>query len=390
MRFASRVVSLGGARAAAWDTHQLAGERLAAGEDVIILSIGEADFDTPPAIVDEAVAQLRAGRTRYTAAAGVTAFRDSVARYHQALTGQAVTRENVVIEPGAQCGLFATSLACFEPGDEVIIAEPAYVTYEAVVGASGARSVYVPLQLDQGFRLDPADVAAAVTPRTRGILLNSPHNPTGSVIGREDMAAIGEIARAHDLWIISDEVYSNLIYEGEFASPACFPELAERSISISSLSKGFAMTGWRLGWVVGPPDLAAHLANLSMAMLYGQPAFLQDAGSFALETEIDEVARMKMAYRKRRDAFCAALAEVPGLVCQPPLAGMFIMADIRATGLVGDTFSRRLLDTQGVSVLSGDAFGDNTKGYVRISLALPEARLVEAARRMAAFTRDLV
>ena len=247
-----------------------------------------------------------------------------------------------------------------------------------------------PLQLQAGFRLDPADIAAAVTPKTRAILLNSPHNPSGAVISRSDMAAIGEIARAHDLWIISDEVYAKLIYEGDHVSPASFPELAAHSISVSSLSKSHAMTGWRLGWVVGPRELMGHLANISMAMLYGQPAFLQDAGSFALESELAEVAEMKALYRARRDCLCAALDEVPGLRYQRPPAGMFVMADIRETGLAGDSFARQLLDAQGVSVLSGDAFGANTQGYIRISLALPEASLAEAAQRIAAFTKQLV
>ena len=390
MRFASRVESLGGARAAAWDSHKLAMTRVAAGEDIIVLSIGEADFETPPAIVEAAVAGLRGGRTRYTSAEGVQAFRESVARYHQALTGQAVTAENVVIEPGAQCGLFACSLVCLSPGDEVILAEPAYVTYEAVIGASGARSVYVPLQLQAGFRLDPADVEAAVTPKTRAIMLNSPHNPSGAIIGREDMAAIGEIARAHDLWIIADEVYANLVFEGEHVSPASFPELAERCLSVGSLSKTYAMTGLRLGWVVGPREVAQHLANVSMAMLYGQPAFLQDAGSFALEQEIPEVAVMKEAYRARRDLLCDALEAIPGIRCHRPPSGMFVMADIRETGLLGDSFASRFLAEQGVSVLSGDAFGANTQGYVRISLAQPEARLAEAAARMGDFVKGLV
>lgn len=390
MRFASRTEALGGARAAAWDSHRLAMERLRAGEDIIVLSIGEADFDTPPAIVDAAVAGLRAGRTRYSNAEGEAVFRETVARYHKKLTGQDVTADNVVIEPGAQCALFATSLACFDPGDEVILGEPAYVTYEAVIGASGARSVYLPLQQDRGFRLDPDAVAAAVTPKTRAIFLNSPHNPSGAMIGKADMGALGEIARAHDLWILSDEVYAELIYEGAHVSPASFPELAERCVTVSSLSKSHAMTGWRLGWAVGPRELAAQLTNISMAMLYGQPAFLQDAGSFALDQALATAAEMKETFRARRDVLCDALAGIPGIEAQRPPAGMFVMADIRSSGLVGDGFALALLKEQGVSVLSGDAFGDSTKGYVRISLAEPETRLAEAARRIAAFMKGRV
>ena len=390
MRFATRVQSLGGVRARAWNIHRLASERQAAGEDIIVLSIGEADFDTPPPIIEAAIQGLHGGHTRYTSAAGVTSFRHVVARHYTALTGQTVTAENVVIEPGAQCGLFAACLVCCDPGSEVIVAEPAYVTYEAAIGASGATPVYVPMQLGDGFRLDPADVAAAVTPRSRAILLNTPHNPTGAITSQSDMAAIGEIARAHDLWIIADEVYAQLIYEGEHISPWTLQELQERTLAISSLSKSHAMTGWRLGWVVAPRRVATHLAELSMAMLYGLPAFLQDAGSFALTNVLVEVAEMKEAYRARRDCLYSALKTVPGLICHKPPGGMFVMAEIRATGLTGEAFAQRLLDDYGVSVLSGDAFGTSTQGFVRISLAEPDARLAEAARRIAAFTRSLL
>lgn len=389
MKFADRVPSLGGERAAAWDIHHLATERLAKGEDVIVLTLGEAEFDTPPAIVDAAVDSLRRGRTRYTMAEGVTPFREAVARHQSALTGQTFSADEVVILPGAQCGLFACSMVCFDPGSEVIAAEPTYVTYQAVIGASGARPVYVPLRFEEKFRLAPDDIEKAVTKRTRAILLNTPHNPTGAVIDRDDMAAIGEIARAHDLWIVIDEVYAGLIFEGEHVNPASFPELRSRTLSIGSLSKSHAMTGWRLGWVVAPREAAVHLTELSIAMLYGQPAFLQDAGAYALTHDIAEVRRMKDTFRARRDRLCDALQGAAGLACERPAGGMFLMADIRATGLNGDEFARRLLDEQGVSVLSGDAFGPSTRGYVRISLAQTEERLEEAARRIGAFTRTL-
>jgi arginine:pyruvate transaminase len=390
VKFATRVQSLGGDRAAAWEIHHQASERLAAGEDVIVLSIGEAEFDTPLSIVNAAVESLRSGRTRYAAAEGVTAFREAVARQHSQLTGQSVAAANVVIVPGAQCGLFAASMICCDPGTEVIAADPAYVTYEAVIAASGARSVYVPLRFDDGFRFHPADIEAAVTSRTRALLLNTPHNPTGAVINRADMAAIGEIARAHDLWIIADEVYAQLVYEGEHVSPASFPELQSRTLSVGSLSKSHAMTGWRLGWVVAPREVAVHLAELSIAMLYGQPPFLQDAGAYALNEAQHDVAEIRATFRARRDVLCDALKNTSNLACEKPAGGMFLMLDIRATGLDGDAFAQRLLDAQGVSVLSGDAFGDSTRGYVRIGLTQTEERLAEAARRIGAFTQSLL
>ncbi len=249
--------------------------------------------------------------------------------------------------------------------------------------STDATMVRIPLRSDAGFRLDAADIEAAITPRTRAIMLNSPHNPTGQLIDADTWHAIAELCRRHDLWLVSDEVYANLVFEGDHQCAAALPGLEDRSVVIDSLSKSHAMTGWRLGWVLGPRELIAHLGNLALSMLYGCPDFIQDAARDALTREVPELQAMHESYRARRDAVCAALADCPAVEVIPPAAGMFLMVDIRATGLSSQAFADRLLDEHGVSVLSGEAFGPSAAGFVRLSLTVDEARLTDACRRLA-------
>ena len=277
-----------------------------------------------------------------------------------------------------------------EPGDEVIVAEPMYVTYEAVFGACGAKVVPVPVRPEHGFRVQPADVAARITPRTRALALNSPHNPSGASLPRSTWEALAELCIAHDLWLISDEVYSELLFEGEHISPASLPGMAERTATLNSLSKSHAMTGWRVGWVVGSPALSAHLENLALCMLYGSPDFIQDAAVVALEQPLPELDGMREAYRQRRDLVCERLAHCPGLRALKPDGGMFVMVDIRDTGLSAQAFADRLLDQHGVSVLAGEAFGPSAAGHIRLGLVLGTEALSEACRRIARCASELM
>lgn len=389
MRFSSFVERIGGEGAAAWDIHTKAVERQRRGEDVIVLSVGDPDFDTPPAIVDAAIESLRQGRTHYMPIIGEPALRRAIAREHGRTTGQEVGPENVAVLAGAQCALFSAAMCVLDEGDEVIVPEPMYVTYEAVLRSAGARIVNVPLPASRGFALDPAEIAAAVTARTRAILINSPHNPTGAMLTRRDWEAVAEICRRHDLWLLSDEVYASLTYESEHVSPAGLPGMDERTVTINSLSKSHAMTGWRIGWVVAPRPLVPHLANLALCMLYGCPGFVQDAALAALEAGPTEVARMRDIYRRRRDLVHRKLSQAGGLGCHLPEAGMFMMVDIRETGLGADAFCEGLLDAKGVSVLAGEAFGPSAAGHVRLSLGTPEPVLEEACDRIVAYARSL-
>jgi aspartate/methionine/tyrosine aminotransferase len=389
MRFSPLVDRLQGEGVDAWDLHYRAAAEQRAGRDVIVLSVGDPDFDTPAAITEATIAALRGGETHYSDLLGLDELRSAVARRHQEKTGQTTTIENVAIMSGAQCGLFASSMCLLAPGDEVIVPEPMYVTYEATLQAPGAKIVHVPQRPENGFHLDPADVARAITPRTKAIYYATPCNPTGAMMPRATLEQVAALARQHDLWVVSDEVYATLTFGQPHVSIAGLPGMAERAVTINSLSKSHAMTGWRMGWIVGPKDLIAHVYNLSMAMLYGLPTFLQRGAIVALEQDLAECEIMRTTYQRRRDMAVARLNQVPGLRCLSPDAGMFMMLDVRGTGLSSGAFATRLYEATGVSVLDATAFGKSAAGHVRMSFVADDKSLEEACRRISNFTRGL-
>jgi arginine:pyruvate transaminase len=390
MRYSSLTARVRGVGADAWAVHDLAMRRRLRGDDVIVLSIGESDIDTPPEIVDEAVRALRAGRTRYMPQAGTDALREAIAVHIGALSQIEIAPERVVFFPGAQTALYAVCQVILDAGDEVIVPEPTYVTYEAVIGSTGATIVNVPLPPESGFHLDPADVERAVGPRTRAVILTSPHNPTGAVMTRDEIGAVGEICRRHDLWLVCDEVYAELTFDVEHVGVLSLTDIADRVVSVSSLSKSHSMTGWRAGWAIGPVELAEHLTYLTMCMLYGSPGFVQDAARFALETPLDEVRELHELYRRRAAAIIDELGKLGSLRPRMPEGGMFVMLDVRPTGLSGDAFARRLLDEEDVSVLPGEGFGPSAAGHVRICVTTDEERLREACRRISRCVERLV
>ncbi|HEY2890506.1 MAG TPA: aminotransferase class I/II-fold pyridoxal phosphate-dependent enzyme [Dongiaceae bacterium] len=389
MKFSHVTERIGGEGAQAWAVHFEAMRRRRKGEDNIILSVGEPNFDTPPAIVAAAKDALDRGRTHYTDVVGDPPLRAAIARYHSKRSGQPVGPENVVVVAGAQCALFSAALCILDPGDEIIVPSPMYVTYEAAIGVTGATMSRVPLRAENRFRLKAEDVASAVNPRTKAVMVNSPHNPTGAVIQRAEWEGLAEICRRHDLWLISDEVYGSLTFDSPHLSPASLPGMAERTVTVDSLSKSHAMTGWRLGWAIGPQELMGHMGHLALCMLYGSPGFVQDAGIVALEKDHAEVPEMVTALKKRRDDLHRALAQVPKLSVDLPEAGMFLMVDVSRTGLSASDFAFGLLDAEKVSVLPGAAFGPQVANYVRINLGAPDQELEEAGRRIAAFAQRL-
>lgn len=390
MRYAKLTQRIAGDGAAAWDIHYRALAMQAEGKDVLLLSVGDPDFDTPAPIVEAAIDSLRAGHTHYADVRGKLALRQAIADRHRQRSGQPVSADQVTVLAGAQCALFCVAQCVLDPGDEVIVAEPMYVTYEAVFGACGATVVPVPVRPENGFRVCPQDVAARITPRTRALALNSPHNPSGASLPRSTWEALAELCIAHDLWLISDEVYSELLYEGEHVSPGSLPGMAERTATLNSLSKSHAMTGWRVGWVVGSPELATHLENLALCMLYGSPDFIQDAAVVALNQPLPALEAMRDAYRQRRDLVCEQLAGCPGVKALKPDGGMFVMVDIRETGLSAQAFADRLLDREGVSVLAGEAFGPSAAGHIRLGLVVGAEALAEACQRIARCAGELM
>jgi arginine:pyruvate transaminase len=390
MRYSALTQRIAGEGAAAWQIHDRALELREQGADVLLLSIGDPDFETPKPIVQAAIASLLAGDTHYPEVRGNRGLRNSIARQHRQRSGQPVDADHVIVFPGAQCAVYSVAQCLLDPCDEVIIAEPMYVTYEGVIGACAAKLVSVPVRSANGFRVDPADVAARITPKTRAILLNSPNNPSGASLSLPIWQALAALCIRHDLWLISDEVYSDLLYEGKHISPASLPGMAERTATINSLSKSHAMSGWRVGWVIGPKPMAEHLVNLSLSMLFGIPDFVQNAAQLALDQDLPEVACMREEYRQRRDLVCASLSLCPSLRPVRPDGGMFVMVDVRKTGLSAQHFAERLLEGYGVSVLAGEAFGPSAAGYIRIGLVVDQTRLADACRRMALCAADLL
>ena len=390
MRYSALTQRIDGDGAAAWKIHDRALELREQGVDVLLLSIGDPDFDTPLPIIHAAIDSLLAGDTHYSDVRGTRTLRGSIASRHQRRSGQLVDADHVIVLPGAQCAVYSVAQCLLDPGDEVIVAEPMYVTYEGVFGACGASVVPVAVRPENGFRVEPADVAALITSKTRVILLNSPNNPSGASLSLKSWKALAALCVQHDLWLISDEVYSDLLFEGEHISPASLPGMAERTATINSLSKSHAMTGWRVGWMIGPKPLAEHLMHLSLCMLFGLPDFVQNAAQVALDKDLPEVALMREEYRQRRDLVCARLSGCPGIRPIKPDGGMFVMVDVRQTGLGAQDFAERLLEGYGVSVLAGEAFGPSAAGHIRIGLVVDQARLADACQRIASCAAQLL
>lgn len=390
MRMSPLVDRIGGERADAWAIHGRAAQMAREGRDVILLTVGDSDQPTPGPVAEASIEALRAGRTKYSATMGERRFREAIAARQTERWGLPVAPERVAIMTGAQGALGVVALCTLAPGDEVIVLEPMYVTYEAVAGLAGAELVMVPMRPENGFLPDPADIAAAVTPRTRAILYASPNNPTGMVLGAEHIAAIADLALKHDLWIIADEVYGSLVYRGEFHSPAADPRLVDRSIILSSLSKSHAMAGWRMGWAILPESLIPHIANVLLCTSYGLSSFLQEGAALAMEQELQEVTQIRETYRRRLEKHAPRLDAMPGLSCLLPPGGMFLMPDVRGTGLSPQAYADGLLDQEGVSVLPAEAFGDSATGHVRISIGAPDDRLDEAIDRIERYTRGLM
>jgi aspartate/methionine/tyrosine aminotransferase len=370
-----------------WVLHWEARQAAAAGEDVIILSVGDPDLDTPVPVVNTAIERMRSGDTHYTETAGRPALRAAVAARHTARTGQHVTPDHVIVLGGTQNGLFVASLCLAGPGDEVIALDPMYATYPATIKASGAKLVRVPTPAANDFHPDLAALEAAITPRTRAIFLATPNNPSGVVLSDAEADGIAAIARQHGLWVVSDEVYAGIAEGGRV--PSLGARLPEQALTIASLSKTHAMTGWRCGWIVGPRDFINHAHDLAQCMLYGLPGFVQEAAVTALAMAEECEGRVREYCRERREILYAGLQGIGGIRACWPQAGMFMLIDIRATGLSGEEFVHKLYRAEGVSLLDGAPFGAAAQGFVRACFATDEAVLVEATRRIRRFCEDL-
>ncbi len=388
MHYSPLVKRIAGDGADAWLIHSTARAAQERGEDVILLSVGDPDLDTPAPVLERAIERLRAGDTHYTPATGRQHLREAIAAAHRSRTGQPVDADNVIFLAGAQNALFAASLCVAGPGDEVIALEPLYPSYPATLEVGGARMVRVAAPAAQGFRVDLRALEAAITPRTRALFFATPNNPSGVILSAADLTVIGNLARRHSLWIVADEVYAGLAPGGRVPSLAA--ALPDQVATISSLSKSHSMPGWRAGWLVGPKQLIVHAEAMAQCMLFGLPGFIQEAAVTALSVADAAESRVREYCAVRRDLLLAELSGIAGIQCLVPDAGMFLLVDVRGTGLSGYDFMRELYRTEGLSVLDGGAFGRETGGFVRVCFAADEALLRAAAVRLRRFVKTLV
>ncbi|SDD41703.1 pyridoxal phosphate-dependent aminotransferase [Ruegeria marina] len=377
-----RLANLGGAK---WGIYLRAKAMIAAGKDVISLTIGEPDVPPPSDLMDLAEQAMRAGRTGYSDGAGEAGLRQALAGRYSHRTGRTITPAQVMCFPGTQTALYAVMMGVAEAGDEVLVGDPMYATYAGVIRATDADVVPVPLRPENGFRISAEDIAARITPRTRAVLLTTPHNPTGAVLGDGDIAAIGDLALKHDLWIISDEVYEDLVFDGhQFASPLAQEELADRVIVVSSISKSHAAPGFRSGWCVGPEAFTAALLPLSETMLFGNQPFIADMTEAAVRDGSTVAPGMRARFAARAARMAGRLNGRTCLRVLEPQAGMFAMVEVSATGMDGEAYAAHLLEHAGVAVMPGASFGDTISGWVRVALTADDAAFDAACDRIVA------
>jgi aspartate aminotransferase len=354
----------------------------AQGRSVVHLEIGEPDFPTPAHIIEAAIQALHRGATHYTPSAGIPELREAIAEDAGRRRGIDVRASEVVVTPGAKPILFFSLLALVNPGEEVVYPDPGFPIYESVINFIGAKPVPIPLREASDFHFDVDLLRQAVGAQTRLIILNSPQNPTGGVLDRRAIEDIAELAQRHDCWVLSDEIYSRLLYEGEHVSIASLPGMRERTIILDGFSKTYAMTGWRLGYGLMPEELTEPVTRLMVNSASCTAAFTQHAGIAALQGPQEPVAAMLAEFRARRKLVIDGLNAIPGISCRWPKGAFYAFPNIAGLGLSSAELADRLLLEHGVATLSGSSFGAAGEGYLRLSYANSQENLTEALQRI--------
>jgi aspartate aminotransferase len=359
----------------------------AEGKKIVHLEIGEPDFATPDNIIEAGISAMQNGYTHYTPASGIMEAREAVAGFVSRTLKTEVDPTEVVLVPGSKNVLLFTLLACIEPGDEVILPDPGYPAYESQVNFIGGVPKLVTLREESGFRMDLEQLASLVTPKTRMLIINTPQNPTGGILTEEDVKFVCELAHKHDLLVVSDEIYSQLVYGFEHVSPLSQPGMRERTVLMDGLSKSYAMTGWRLGYAVAPKALAAKLDQLMINSSSCAAGFTQMAAIEALSAPESEhaVHRMVKVFQHRRDLVVDGLNAIPGIRCAKPQGSFYAFPNIEGTGFDERELADRLLTEAGVAVLPGTAFGAAGKGYIRLAYTQSEDELKNGLKRIGDF-----
>ena len=359
----------------------------AKGRDIVHLEIGEPDFDTPHNIIDAGCDALHKGFTHYGPSAGLPQLRETIAQYVSETRRVDVSPDEVVVVPGGKPVIFFTILALADEGDEVIYPNPGFPIYESMINYVGAKAVPIRLREEMDFRLDVDELAGLISDRTRLIIVNSPQNPTGGVLTRDDLDQIARAIGDRNILVLSDEIYSRLIFEGEHHSIMSLDGMKERTILLDGFSKTYAMTGWRMGYGVMRADLAAHIARLMTNSSSCTASFSQIAGIEALRGPQDSVERMCAEFKKRRDVMVAGLNKIKGFSCRLPKGAFYVFPNITKTGWRSKKLADALLDDAGVAALSGTAFGDFGEGYLRFSVANSIENIAKALERVDAWTQ---
>ncbi len=353
------------------------------GREIIHLEIGEPDFDTPKNIRDAAIKAMNSGYTHYVPAAGIPEFRETIADYISKTRSLDVKPEEVVVTPGAKPIIFFSILACIEFGDEVMYPNPGFPIYESMIKFMGAKPVPMSLKEENNFAIDTEEVVAKISDKTKMIILNFPENPTGGVLTKENLEAIADKVRDRDdLIIISDEVYSRIIYEGEHRSIASYPRMKDKTVIIDGFSKTYAMTGWRLGYGVMRKDLAEKIAQLMINSNSCTCAFSQMAGVEALRGPQDEANKMVEEFKRRREVIVSGLNKIEGIRCAKPQATFYVFPNVREVKMTNQKLPDFLLNKAGVATLSGTSFGEYGTGYLRFSFANSIPNIEKALKKI--------
>jgi aspartate aminotransferase len=388
MRVAARMGTIG--TESAFEVTMRAKALQASGRSIVFLQIGEPDFDTPSHVREAAKRALDAGETHYAPFAGIPALREAIAADVSARKGFAADPSQVFVTVGGKGVMLYAILGLVDPGDEVLVPDPGYPIYESLARFVGATPVPIPIRMSNDFRLDVDELASLITSRTRLLVLNSPANPTGGVLTRGDLQAIADLAIRHDLWVLADEIYGRILYDGtEHVSIASLSGMAERTIVLDGFSKTFAMTGWRLGYAVVPPSLRETYGQLLINTVSCAPTFAQIGAVEALTGPQADVEAMVGEFLVRRDLVVDGLNAIPGIECRRPVGAFYVFPSVAGTGLSGAEMADRLLQEAGVCVLAGTAFGGYGEDHIRVSYAASQADLTEALGRIRSFVEGL-
>jgi arginine:pyruvate transaminase len=355
---------------------------IAEGVDVTELTIGEHDIRTDPVILTAMDQSARGGHTGYAMVPGTQEMREAVAARLSERTGVPTTYDNILITPGGQSALFAAHVATCSPGDRALYIDPYYATYPGTIRGVGAEPVPIRTHASNAFKPKPEEIAAEAAKGAASLLVNTPNNPTGTVYGRETLNGIAQVCKDHDLWLISDEVYDTQVWDGEHISPRTLPDMVERTLVVGSMSKSHAMTGSRIGWIAGPKEVITHLINLATHTTYGVPGFIQDAAVFALAQGNDLEEDIAAPFRRRRALARDILANQNTVGLIPAQGAMYIMLDVRATGLSGEDFANSLLDAHHIATMPGESFGQSAHGHIRVAMTVGDARFKTALQTL--------